>query len=164
VTNTGFAIRAPGNRPWLLLFVIGCGFLALTVLNLTSVRPGQTAGYVALGCCYVPLVWAIRSVGVDLTSESVIVRDFPRRTVPWADVNAVVSQVGWSGTSSVRLVLDSGDSVTLPYPRTVWCEGNAQFERDLRRIEGCWRAWAPASVEKRVTLDDLVTTGADSDR
>jgi hypothetical protein len=147
VTKAGLTIRAPGNRPWLVLVVIGVGYLALTFLNLTSVRPGPSLGYVALGCCYVPLVWAIRSVGVDLTSESVIVRGLRRRAVPWLDVHAVVSHVSSSGTSAVRLLLMNGESVTLPYPSTLWGEDGAQYARDLRRIEQCWRARVPASAE-----------------
>jgi hypothetical protein len=148
VTKAGFTIRAPGNRPWLLLIVVGVGYLALTYLNVTSVRPRQALGYVALGGCYVPLVWAIRSVGVDLTSESLVVRGFRRRPVPWLDVHDIVSHVSSSGTSVVRLILGNGESVTLPYPRILWGEDGAQYERDLRRIEQCWRARVPAVVER----------------
>jgi len=133
-------IRAPESRTWILLVLVGGGCVALAALNLTGFPSRPTLGFFALGCCYVPMVWAIRTFGLDLTRESAVVRGFRQRHIPWPQVQAVVPDVTSSQASSVSLVLASGESMRLPYPRTRCRPGDAQYERDVQRIDEWWRA------------------------
>lgn len=135
-----FKVRAPGSRTTILLLVTGGGWAALTALNLTGNRPWPTLGFVAIGCLYLPLVWTLRTFGIDLTPESAIVRGFRRRRVPWRRVQAVVGRTNPNGTSAVWLALENGQSVTLPYPATLFRAENAQFENDFHRIDRWWLA------------------------
>jgi hypothetical protein len=133
--------RAPESRTWILLVLVGGGVLALAILNLTGLRPVRpTLGFLVLGCLYVPMVWAIRTVGVDLTRESAVVRGFRQRHIPWPDVQAVVPHMRSNRASSVSLKLANGESMRLPYPTTRCRPGDAQYERDVERIEEWWRA------------------------
>jgi hypothetical protein len=158
---SAFKIRAPESRTWILLVLIGGGCLALAALNLTGLRPVRPSlGFVVLGCCYLPMVWVIRTIGVDLTRESAIVRGFRQRHVPWPEVQAVVPHVTSNRASSVSLTLASGESMRLPYPRTRCRPGDEQYERDVQRIEDWWLAhrgpsWRANSLaERRPSLKD----------
>lgn len=138
---SAFKIRAPESRTWILLILVGGGCLALAFLNLSGMRPSRPSlGFLALGSCYVPMVWAIRTFGVDLTRESAVVRGFRQRHVPWPEVQAVVTGVPSNRASSVSLILASGESMRLPYPRTLCRPGDEQYERDVERIEEWWQA------------------------
>jgi hypothetical protein len=140
-TPSPLRFRAPESRTWMLLLVIGMGGLALAAVNLTGLRPVRPSlAFVVLGCCYVPMVWAIRSFGVDLTRESAVVRGFRQRHIPWPEVQAVVPHAPANRASSVSLILANGESMRLPYPRTLCRPGDEHYERDVERIEEWWRA------------------------
>jgi hypothetical protein len=90
----------------------------------------------------------LRTLGVELTPEAAVIHGRRRRTVPWLQVQSVVGHVNSNGSSSVQLILDSGEPVTLPFPRTLWREGDTGFQRDLERIGQWWLAhrgdsWRP---------------------
>lgn len=91
----------------------------------------------------------LRTLGVDLTRESAIVRGVRRRTVPWQEVQGVVRQRRL-GTWVVQLIPESGRPVTLRAPTTFWGLGVAEYERDYHRIGQWWLAhcgpsWLPAT-------------------
>jgi hypothetical protein len=52
----------------------------------------------------------------------------------------VVSHVHSNGKASVRLILKNGEPVTLPFPRTLWRKGDAQYQQDFQRIDQWWLA------------------------
>src|SRR5665647_2835884 len=83
------------------------------------------------GCLWVVGGLWIRTLGVDLTPESAIVRGVRRRSVSWPEVQAVVRvKGGWC----VQLILESGEAVTLRPPTlSVWGSGGAEFEGDFHR-------------------------------
>jgi hypothetical protein len=90
----------------------------------------------------VEALW-LRTCGVDLLPEHVLVRGFRLRVVPWRDVQAVVRRPqagGWL----VQLMLESGKPVTLRAPMISWGFGGkrgvAAYEQDYHRIEQWWLA------------------------
>jgi hypothetical protein len=89
---------------------------------------------------------------VDLTRESAVVRGIGRRRVhPWGDVQAVVRHDHRYGESVVQLVLEGGQKVTLPYPRSLWRQGD-RYERDFEDIDTWWvahrgQSWRPSRPE-----------------
>ena len=102
------------------------------------------------GCLWVVGGSWIRTLGVDLTPESAIVRGVRRRSVSWPEVQAVVRvKGGWC----VQLILESGEAVTLRAPTlSVWGSGGAEFEGDFHRIGQWWLAhrgesWRPVRPE-----------------
>lgn len=121
------------------------------------------AGQVALGWSWLAACWLatgglgvgtglwIRTRGVDLTPESVIVHSVRRRNIPWQDVQAVV-QYQRHDAWGVRLILESGKPVTLRVPATWSGFGRAQYEREFHRIGQWWlahrgEAWRPVRAE-----------------
>jgi hypothetical protein len=68
-------------------------------------------------------------------------------------VQPVVSHVNSNGSSAVQLILQNGETVTLPFPKTVWRKGDAGYERDLEQIDQWWLAhrgesWHPDRQEE----------------
>jgi hypothetical protein len=139
-------IRTPHSSwMWLLVmagpqFVLAAGYLALG-------SSWKAAGLLALGSLWFGAGLWIRTLGVDLTPESAIARSVRRRNIPWQDVQAVLQYHG-RGEWGVRLILESGEPVTLRAPRTSFGFGGAQFERNFQRIGRWWlahrgEAWRP---------------------
>ena len=131
-------IRVP--RTWVgpTYLVTACCWFFVAAASWPMGRPWVSLLGLVIGCLNVASVLAIRVFGVDLTPESAVVRGLRRRRVPWVEVQAVVSEDGKYGASVVRLILDSGESVRLPFPKTWWRKGNAQCERDFHRINQWW--------------------------
>jgi hypothetical protein len=94
------------------------------------------------------LQFAVRTLGVELTPEAAVIHGRRRRTVPWLEVQSVVSHVNANGSSAVQLILENGVPVTLPFPKTLWRKGDSGFQRDMERIDQWWLAhrgefWRP---------------------
>jgi hypothetical protein len=156
---------------WCFSF-LGAGFCAFATVNMTQGDAWLTRGWLAVGCVYLATPWVMWTFGVDLTPESANVRGFRRRAVPWARVQAVVSHKKSNGALVVRLFLENGKPVTLPYPTTrrpawatawassawpwarrlypriLWRNADARYARDYERIGQWWLAhrgesWRP---------------------
>ena len=139
------------RRVWMPLFVFGGFWLVLAAVEMAAGQPALTLQWVVLGVVVIAEAFWIRTFGVDLTRESAMVRGLRRRSVLWQEVQAVVRHrrlEGWV----VRLILDSGRPVTLRAPTSLWGLGEAEYERDVQRIEQWWLAhrgesWHPVSPE-----------------
>jgi hypothetical protein len=145
-------IRVP--RTWVVhtQFVVGGVWLVLAAAYGLRGLPWVSLLGTVGGCLYVWLGLAMRIFGVDLTHDFAVVRGLRKRKVPWAEVQAVVSDDGKYGTSVVRLILDSGELVRLPFPTSYWRKGNAECERDFHRIDQWWithrgGSWRPVLPE-----------------
>ena len=151
-------IRTPRSS-WMWLLVVSPLWFAFAATQLLWPPPQGALGWpwlpVALlavvGLAVGEALW-IRTLGVDLTPESANVRSVRRRIIPWQDVQAVL-QYRRHGDWGVRLILESGEPVTLRAPRT-WSSGfgGAQYERDFHRIGRWWlahrgEAWRPVRPE-----------------
>ena len=161
----------PSAATWCFSF-LGAGFCAFGAVNMTQGDAWLTRAWLALVGAYLVTPWVIRTFGVDLTPEFANVRGFRRRAVPWARVQAVVSQKKPNGALAVRLLLDNGEQVTLPYPTTrrpawassgqpwarrlypriLWRKADAYYTRDSERIGQWWLAhrglsWRPVRPE-----------------
>src|ERR1039458_7238458 len=62
--------------------------------------------------------------------EAAVIHGRRRRSVPWLQVQLVVSHVNSNGTSAVQLILENGEPVTLP-PRGRGHTRPAPTERSL---------------------------------
>jgi hypothetical protein len=133
-------IRPLSWRTWIFFFVGGGGYFVIGALSGKDSQTWLSLLWLPLGCMFVTRGLALRTLGVDLTPEAAIVRGFRRQTVPWREVQAVVSHVSSNGTSTVLLMLEKAESVTLRYPMSVWGKGDAGYEQDLQRIEQWWLA------------------------
>jgi hypothetical protein len=115
--------------------------------------PWVALPWLVLSCGNVVLPFVVRTLGVDLTPEAAVIRGRRRRRVPWLQVQSVVSHVNSNGTSAVQLILENGEPVTLPFPKTLWRKGDTRYERDLQRIDQWWLAhrgesWRPVRQEE----------------
>lgn len=145
-------IRVP--RTWIgyTYLVTGGCWLVVAAASGPMGRPWVALFGLVLGCVNLGLGLAMWIFGVDLTPDFAIVRGFRQRRVPWREVQAVISDNGKYGTSVVRLILDSGECVRLPFPKNMWRQGNAQCERDFHRIDQWWithrgPSWRPVFPE-----------------
>src|SRR5664280_308971 len=141
-------IRVPRTWVGYTQFVIGGVWLVIAAAYGLRGLPWVALLGLVGGCLYLWVGLAMRIFGVDLTHDFAVVRGLRKRKVRWAEVQAVVSDDGKYGTSVVRLILDSGESVRLPFPSSYWRKGNAQCERDFHRIDQWWIAhrggsWRP---------------------
>lgn len=114
--------------------------LAFTAWMLGHGKAWVALAYLVLTGVAMVLQLVVRALGVYLTPECAVIRGRRRRKVPWQDVQSLVSHVNSNGASSVRLMLKNGEPVTLPFPKTLWRKGDAQYERDFRRIDQWWLA------------------------
>jgi len=108
--------------------------------------------WLMFGCLSVAEALWLRTLGVDLTHESAILRGFRRRTVPWHEVQAVVRKRRFD-TWVVQLIPESGKPVTLRAPTTSWSLGAAKYEQDHQRIGQWWVAhrgesWCPKAPQE----------------
>jgi hypothetical protein len=129
-----------------------CGLLFAAQI-LARGKPWIALPWLVLVCVSIVLPFWVRSLGVDLTPEAAVIHGRHRRRVPWLQVQSVVSQVNSNGTSAVRLILENGEQVTLPFPKTLWRKGDARYEVDLQRIDQWWlahrgEAWCPVREEE----------------
>lgn len=129
-----------------------CGLL-FAVWIFAHGKPWVALPYLVLTCVAVVLQFVVRTLGVELTPEAAVIHGRRRRRVPWLQVQSVVSHVNSKGTSAVQLILENGEPVTLPFPKTLWRKGDARYERDLERIDQWWLAhrgecWRPARQEE----------------
>jgi hypothetical protein len=142
-------IRNPRSS-WMWMVIVGGFCFVFATAQVMFGWPVLAVGWLFAGCLWVAGGLWIRTRGVDLTSESAIVRRVRRRIVPWPEVQAVLRV---SGAWRVQLILESGEAVTLLAPRlTVWGSGRAEFERDFHRIGQWWLAhrggsWHPMRPE-----------------
>jgi hypothetical protein len=137
---------------WILDFV-PAGFMS--VVALTGLASGELVGlaYIflaAVGVIVAQLLWSL-TWGIDLTPESVILRGFRRRSIPWQQVQAVI-RYELLGKRTVRLILENGRPVTLRAPKSDLGLGRAAYERDFERIGQWWLAhrgesWRPLRPE-----------------
>lgn len=152
--EAGVKIRQPrSRRPWTRTLVTAGAGLALAGSALAKGHTGIALAYVLLVCCAVPLNMAAQNIGVDLTPEFAVIRWLRRRTVPWAQVQAVVSHDKPDGSSAVWLMLEKGEPVKLRYPKTLMRKGNDQYEQELKLMEQWWvehrgQAWVEAGGQK----------------
>lgn len=143
-------IRAPG-RPGLWFGLAALNF-GLAVLNLADGKPWFALFWLLTCCVQLFMAYVMRNGGIDLTRECAVVRSPRRRSVPWGEVQAVVSDVKPNGTSVVRLILQGGEQITLRAPIALWRRGDAHFERELQRIVQWWHehrgeSWRPVHPE-----------------
>ena len=123
-------------------------------------KPWGALFWLAVGClnAVYPFVMArrVRSFGVYMTDEAAVLRGRhrrDRRRVPWLQVQSVVSQVNSNGTSAVQLILENGEPVTLPFPKTLYRKGDTTYESDFQSIDQWWLAhrgesWRPVRQEE----------------
>ena len=95
-------------------------------------QPGTAAPYLAFSCCWGGLAWLSRKSGVELTSESVVVRRLSRRWIACSHVQVVVRHKSSGSWSSVRLLLQDGKQVKRPAPGDT---DAVAFERDFQIID-----------------------------
>jgi hypothetical protein len=114
-------------------------------------QKGRSLVWVALACVILALSLWERTLGVDLTPESVNLRGIRRQSIPWREIQAVVrfEQVG---SRRVRLIPENGKPLTLRAPASMWGMGKAGYERDFHRIGLWWLAhrgesWRPVRPE-----------------
>ena len=144
-------IRIP-RHIWVLRLAMGVCWLAIAAIFLwIDHRVFGALFFLALGGAQVASVLWQRTLGVDLTRESAIVRSRRQRRVPWQEVQAVV-RYGRRGARGVRLILESGKPVNLLAPTSTLGLGAAQFERDFNLIDQWWLAhrgesWRPVRAE-----------------
>jgi hypothetical protein len=127
--------------------------LLLTGWSFAQGKPWVALTYLVLTCVAIVLQFVVRTLGVDLTREAAVIHGRRRRSVRWRQVQSVVSQVNSNGRSVVQLILEDGEPVTLPFPKTLWRKGDARYERDLERIDQWWLAhrgesWRPLRQEE----------------
>jgi hypothetical protein len=129
--------------------------LAAFMIALNGLTSGEHVGlaYIFLAAVGVLVALSLWSLtwGVDLTPESVILRDSRSRSIPWQQVQAVI-RYEVLGSRMVRLIPQNGKPVTLQAPRSSWGLGRAAYERDFQRIGQCWLAhrgesWRPLRRE-----------------
>jgi hypothetical protein len=116
-----------------------CG-LFFSAWLLADGKPWVALLWLVLTCVGVVLQFVLRTLGVYLTPECAVIRGRRRRSVPWQEVQSVVSHVHSNGKASVRLILKNGEPVTLPFPKTLWRKGDAQYQQDFQRIDQWWLA------------------------
>lgn len=153
-TEGDVKIRVPRTWVGYMYFVTGGVWLVIAAVSGPIGRPWVALFSLVIGCLNLWGGLAMRILGVDLTHESAVVRGLRRRKVPWAEVQAVVRDDGKFGTFMVRLILDSGESVRLPFPKSFWLKRNAQCQRDFHLIHEYWVAhrgefWRTVSQEAR---------------
>jgi hypothetical protein len=76
--------------------------------------------------------------------------------VPYAARQLVISGCPRRRTmffASGSALLENGEPVMLPFPKTLWQYGDARYERDLKRIDQWWLAhrgesWRPVRQEE----------------
>lgn len=151
VAQAHLAIRT-SRYQWVSMFVSAGVWLAIASVELWLVaRPLLALLTLATGCLWLAAGLLIRSFGVDLTPGSAVVRGLRRRSVPWSQVQAVVQHQA-KGTWSVRLILESGQPLTLPAPTAWGGFGGPGYERDFHRIGQWWLShrgepWRPLRPE-----------------
>lgn len=116
------------------------GGLSLAAKASLHGSPWVALTWLILVCGSIALLFVVRTLGVYLTPECAVIRGRRRRRVPWQEVRSVVSHVDSNGKTSVRLMLENGEPVALPFPKTLWRKGDAQYERDFQRIDQWWLA------------------------
>jgi hypothetical protein len=144
------SIRAP-RISWVWLLVYAPFELAFAVSYWLMDSFFFALTWLVLACISVTLAMWLRTMGVDLTPESAVVRGFRRRSVPWPQVQAVLPHRR-QGAWSVRLILESGKPITLRAPTSGLGFGQSQYERDLHRIGQWWLdhrgdSWRPVRPE-----------------
>ena len=139
----------------------GCvGRLLLAADALAGGMPWGALLWLAMSCANVVLPFVmtrrVRSLGVYLTPEAAVLhgRHRPRRRrVPWLQVQSVVSHLNSNGTSEVQLILENGEAVTLPFPKTLWRKTDPIYEENFQSIDQ-WRlahrgeSWRPVREEE----------------
>jgi hypothetical protein len=138
-------IRSP-RRVWIGNFFVAVPFLLLALGQAWVGWPELALGYLLVSALWVALGLWMRTRGVDLTQESVVVHAVRRRSIPWSQVQAVLRQVEPLGTWAILLILHGGERVVLRLPTTVWGgSGGAEYERSFHRIGQWWLAHRGAS-------------------
>jgi hypothetical protein len=146
----------PLRHYWKWRLVVVLVGLLLVADSFAGGKPWGALLWLVISCANVVLPFVmtrrVRSLGVDLTPEAAVIRGRRRRRVPWLQVQSVVSHVDSNGASGVQLILENGEAVTLPFPRTLWRKGDALYEQDLQRIDQWWLAhrgesWRPLRQE-----------------
>ena len=131
----------PVRFPWKWSLVGTLCGLSFAAQGFAHGKPWVALPWLVLSCGNVVLPFVVRTLGVDLTPEAAVIHGRRRRRVPWPQVQSVVSHVNSNGTSAVQLILENGEPVTLPFPKTLWRNGDARYERDLQRIDQWWLAY-----------------------
>lgn len=104
----------------------------------------------AAGVIVATALWSL-TWGIDLTPESANVRGVRRRSIPWQEVQAVISHEQL-GSRTVQLIPEQGRRVQLRAPTNTWGWGRPAYERDFHRIGQWWLAhrgesWRPVRPE-----------------
>lgn len=128
-------------------------------LFLTSATPTWTGGdqiglapfwLAGAGVMVATSLWTL-TWGIDLTPESADLRGVRRRSIPWQEVQAVISHEQL-GSRTVQLIPEHGRPVQLRAPTSTLGMGRAAYERDFHRIGQWWLAhrgesWRPIRPE-----------------
>ncbi|MEU6535675.1 hypothetical protein [Streptomyces sp. NPDC047000] len=92
------------------------------------------------------VIWAVvlvlglatsRPLGIALTPSAAVVRVFRRRTIPWADVQAICVESQF-GSRIVVIYEASGRVTRLRAPITGWLKWDRRFEEKFHTIGGWW--------------------------
>jgi len=129
----------PAGPLWIAFFGLGAAIIVAAATTDGGLL--VTLLELAVGAFNLAVGLALRIIGVDLRSEFVVVRNVRRRSVPWPEVQAVISHDD-SGNASVSLIFDNDGPLTLAYPPG-GPKGNAECERDFQRINEWSRRRVP---------------------
>jgi hypothetical protein len=148
------------RRVWIWYFLVAVPILLLALGQVWVGWPEIALGYLLAASLWFALGLWVRTRGVDLTQECVVVHAIRRRSIPWAQVQAVLRRVEPLGTWDIQLVLDTGERVVLRLHTTVWGSGGAEYERNFHRIGQWWLAHRGASW--RPERPEAPTLGAEN--
>jgi hypothetical protein len=149
----------PLRRSWKWRLVVVLVGLLLVADSFAGHKLWGALLWLVITCANVVLPFVmtsrVRSLGVYLTPEAAVLHGRHRRRrrrVPWLQVQSVVSHLNSNGASDVQLILENGEAVALPFPRTLWRKGDALYEQDFQRIDQWWLAhrgesWRPVRPE-----------------
>ncbi|WP_351234317.1 hypothetical protein [Streptomyces sp. NPDC002133] len=109
----------------------------------------ETPDGFVVGAVVSPFVLLItsRGVGITLTQSAAIVHRVSRRTIPWADVQAVRIESSF-GIRSIVIYEATGRRTSLPAPNTGFLSWDRTFEEKFHTIGSWWLDhrgphWAP---------------------
>jgi hypothetical protein len=148
---SGAVVKIRIARYTLILALVPAGFVSMVAV--AGLASGEGLAYSLLAAAGVVVAQSLWSLtwGVDLTPESVILRGFRRRSIPWQQVQAII-RYEMLGQRTVRLILENGRPVTLRAPKSDLGLGRGAFERDFERLGQWWLAhrgesWRPLRPE-----------------
>lgn len=110
--------------------------------------PGGVPGVVAFWAVLLLLNGVLPyRLGITLTASAAVVHNVRRRTIPWADIQAIQVQSS-AGIKSIVLHEANGRSTELRAPTTGFLSWDRHFEKKLHTIDTWWQThrgpdWTP---------------------